>query len=788
MKRLLLTLTLALFTSCAFAQKSNLVATDAPDADDDISNRYAGGSIWLDVANNNVYMCVTNADGAAVWTDLTNRLLPADTLITGATASRVAQFDASGYLQSGDVTLTELAKITGSTELTAIAALTSAADKLPYYTGADAAALTPLTAAARTLIDDASTTAMLATLGAATKYADGNLYTTTGTVSGINEYHRIAATGSDITMTLPTGGADGDVIGFAIANTSEDRVVIEQNGGTDLIYINGSGWVEFIWRSGDWEILSFEDNPIITKGDIMVGIGSSERVGLAVGTDGFVLTADSAQTSGVKWAAAAAGGVSISDFNAQFGTDAAGKYVITNGASVTNLVSKGVLNSGFGSAAAPNIHFGTPDSGLYSLFLGDDISITHGGVLGWTFSATELRPGTDDSKDLGSLNYGFNSGFFNDYIQVGEVTAPLSVAAGKAIIYGQTDGKLYHKNNAGTVTELTHGTVMADFDTTQFGTNATGLIILTNAANVTNLVHQGDIDLNGGIVMLNTAQIRGDDSANTTIEISGDEITFTAAAGDGMVYSSAGLTIYSTDLTLDTGSLNVDAAAVSANGFIDSSSMGNFALATDGSQNIVESTTTDTELGYVSGVTSAIQTQLNASLLAAGVEHLYINAGAFKPNTTEPATADDTETSSNKVNMDGWSFADGATNRITAAFKLPTTWNLGTITYQIDWTTTATSGNSEWSVRAVSLSNNVAEDTAFGTAVELVDTAGGTTLFRMRTATSGALTVGNTPADHDTIYLEVSRQDNGGVDTLAAAQIFRGINIQFTTDARPTTF
>lgn len=155
------------------------------------------------------------------------------------------------------------------------------------------------------------------------------------------------------------------------------------------------------------------------------------------------------------------------------------------------------------------------------------------------------------------------------------------------------------------------GGSIADFNA-QFGTDAAGKYILTNGANVTNLVHQGDFDLNGGIVMLNTASIRGDDSANTTIEIAGDTITFTASAGDGMTYDSSGLTILTDDLTLDSGSLNVSAASVSANGFVDSSATGNFALATDGSLNIVESASTDTELGYLSGVTSGIQGQLNA--------------------------------------------------------------------------------------------------------------------------------------------------------------------------------
>lgn len=110
-----------------------------------------------------------------------------------------------------------------NTKLTALAAVTAAADALPYFTGSTTASTTVLTAAGRALIDDADAAAQRNTLGLSTMavQASNSVSITGGSVTGITD------------LTVADGGTG--------VSTLTANAVLLGNGASPVQTVSGLG-------------------------------------------------------------------------------------------------------------------------------------------------------------------------------------------------------------------------------------------------------------------------------------------------------------------------------------------------------------------------------------------------------------------------------------------------------------------------------------------------------------------------------------------------------------------
>lgn len=144
----------------------------------------------------------------------------------------------------------------------------------------------------------------LITNGAATL----TLPTTTDTIVGratTDTLTNKSMSGSSNTFTnIPTGA----IAGSALSGTNTGDVTLGTANGLSLVSQALSLQLSSTSQTGalsstDWNTFNGKlTSPLTTKGDILVF--STVNARLPVGTDTFVLTADSAQTTGLRWAAA----------------------------------------------------------------------------------------------------------------------------------------------------------------------------------------------------------------------------------------------------------------------------------------------------------------------------------------------------------------------------------------------------------------------------------------------------------------------------------------------------
>ena len=167
-----------------------------------------------------------------------------------------------------------------------------------------------------------------------------------------------------------------------------------------------------------------------------------------------------------------------------------------------------------------------------------------------------------------------------------------------------------------------------------------------------------------------------------------------------------------------------------------------------------------------------------------GKQSKYISASEMRPTVTAGcADLVDVETTAGRPDMQVLDFDASADEHTQFEFAFPNSWNLGTVTFQVFWTTTAVDADGvAWALQGVFVSDGDTIDVVYGTPIVVTDDAQSAAEDVLVTVESSAVTLGGTPADGGMTYFRLFRDVSDANDDMAEDARLIGIKLFFTTD------
>ena len=230
-----------------------------------------------------------------------------------------------------------------------------------------------------------------------------------------------------------------------------------------------------------------------------------------------------------------------------------------------------------------------------------------------------------------------------------------------------------------------------------------------------------------------------------------------ASATDAMQISSAGIVTFKDDILLK------DACTIGT-----ATTAGAIAIAADGTVDLA----------------TAGATVNSAGIKTAGLETIWVPAASMRPTSSNGCAAiTDVETTAGRPDLQVLDFDKDADEAAQFSIAFPKSWNEGTITFAVYYIGLAATTGVAFGLQGVSVGDNEEADQAYGTAVVVTDDSQGDATEVLITATSGAVTLANSPAAGDISFFRLFRDVSDGNDDMAGDARVLGVKIFFTTNA-----